>query len=289
MICALADRQHEIVHRRQLLAAGLTDQMIRGRIERRLLRPLHRGVYKVGPGRPSEEGLFMAAVFAAGEGSALSHRSAAALWRLRPQNAGPIEVTTPRRGTRVRPGLRIHAARTLPAREVTYHRGIPCTTPSRTLVDLAADLWPRELRRALEQAQIERIFDLDAIEAALASANGRKGSGRLRALMAELHDEPAPTRSELEMRFLDLVRSASLPSPVVNAAVCGHEVDFHWPTAKLIVETDGSRTHSTPIAFERDRRRDLRLESAGWHVIRLTWGQITREPETVTALLRGRL
>jgi very-short-patch-repair endonuclease len=76
-----------------------------------------------------------------------------------------------------------------------------------------------------------------------------------------------------------------LPLPVVNAIVAGHEVDFHWPAYRLVVETDGGGTHTTAIAFERDRRRDLHLELAGWHVIRLSWRQVLEQPESVIALL----
>ena len=167
--------------------------------------------------------------------------------------------------------------------------GIPCTSPARTLVDLAAVATPRALERALERLLILRLFDRTALNNALRRANGRRGTGTLRRLLAELGDEPPPTRNELERRFLDLVREAGLPAPVVNAMVAGHEVDFHWPAQGLIVETDGRATHDTPVAFERDRGRDVDLELAGWHVIRLTWRQLSEEQARVAAMLRTRL
>jgi very-short-patch-repair endonuclease len=64
------------------------------------------------------------------------------------------------------------------------------------------------------------------------------------------------------------------------------EVDFHWPPFKLVVETDGKATHGHPIAFHRDRDRDLYLQERGWRVLRLTWRQVTEEPQRVVALLR---
>ena len=102
-------------------------------------------------------------------------------------------------------------------------------------------------------------------------------------------DEPAPVRSELERRFLEVVREEGLPMPVINARVAGHDVDFQWPRRRLIVETDGRATHDTPHQFERDRRRDLELSLAGWHVIRVGWRQVVHEPGRVAALLRSRL
>jgi very-short-patch-repair endonuclease len=135
---------------------------------------------------------------------------------------------------------------------------------------------------------ILRLLDKGAIDAALDRANGRRGTGRLRRLLDDLDDAP-PTRSEMERRFLQLLREASLPSPITNGQVNGYEVDFHWPDARLIVETDGRAAHDNPFAFERDRQRDLELKLAGWEVIRLTWRQLRDEPGRIVELLRANL
>lgn len=136
---------------------------------------------------------------------------------------------------------------------------------------------------------ILRRVDRRALDAALERANGRRGTGIVRALLNELDDNTPPTRSELERRFLSLIQGDSLPSPVTNGLVNGHEVDFHWPASKLIVETDGRATHDNPFAFERDRQRDLDLSLAGWTVIRITWRQLRDQPDRVIALLRAHL
>lgn len=65
-------------------------------------------------------------------------------------------------------------------------------------------------------------------------------------------------------------------------------MDFAWPRAELVVETDGRPTHDNPYAFHNDRARDLDLELAGWHVIRLSWSQVVDEPERVSKLLGRR-
>jgi very-short-patch-repair endonuclease len=88
-----------------------------------------------------------------------------------------------------------------------------------------------------------------------------------------------------------LTRSARLPDPEVNTWIVTDQrepalcVDFLWRRERLIVETDGYRTHGTRQAFERDRRRDQRLVLAGWRVIRVTWRQLTREPMQVAGTL----
>ena len=102
-----------------------------------------------------------------------------------------------------------------------------------------------------------------------------------------LHDPREQlTRRELEARFLDLCRRYGLLLPEVN----GHLVidgismmpDFIWRDAGLIVEADSRRVHGTVAAFEKDRRRDQLLTTAGWTVIRCTWRQVLDEPEPLS-------
>jgi very-short-patch-repair endonuclease len=285
----LAARQHAVVSRRQLLAMGIGPDAIHHRIRTGRLHPLHRGVYLVGHELPLSNSRCMAAVLACGPGAVASNRTAAALLGLAPSSSGDLEVTVLRARARGRPGITVHRTRSFHPADVGRCNGIPCTSPARTLVDLASVLDRRRLRRALERSIELRILDGRAMDAALGRARGRRGTGVLRELLAALHGEPAPTRSELERLFLELVRAAALPLPVVNARIAGFEVDFHWPAARLIVETDGRETHDTPHRFEEDRRRDLALSLAGWRVVRVSWGQVAREPEAVVALLRSLL
>jgi very-short-patch-repair endonuclease len=288
-IAALAKRQHGVVSRRQLLAAGVTARAIEHRLAMRRLHHVHRGVYAVGHPLVSGEGRYLAAVLACGAGAVVSHRSAAAMWDLRPSSSPVVHVTVARRGTRRRRGIAVHATRWLPSEEVAAKDAVPCTSPMRTLVDLAAVLRPRDLSRALERSLMLRLFDRAALAAALAHAGGRRGTGALGRLVAELDDEPPPARSELERRFLELVRAARLPAPVVNGRVGAYEVDFHWPAHRFVVETDGRATHDTPIAFERDRERDLALALAGFDVVRISWRQLDREPDRVAAIVTARV
>jgi very-short-patch-repair endonuclease len=106
----------------------------------------------------------------------------------------------------------------------------------------------------------------------------------LRALLNRTHG-PTLTRSEAEERLLSPVRAARLPHPELNVRVAGHEVDFLWRNAHLVVEVDGFSYHSTRTAFERDRLRDARLYSLDLSVVRVTWRQMVDEPEALVALL----
>jgi very-short-patch-repair endonuclease len=288
-IARLAARQHAVVSRRQLLAMGLGRDAIRHRIRVGRLHAIHPGVYTVGHPLLLPYSCYMAAVLACGTGAVASHRAAAAVLGICPAPSGDVEVTVRRAGGRRRRGITVHATRSIEPFEVVTCEGIPCTSPARTLVDLAGVLDRRRLRRALERSLELRVFDRRLVDAALGRANGRRGTGALRALLAELPDDPPPLRSELERRFLDLVRAEGLPLPVVNARIGDHEVDFHWPAPRLIVETDGRATHDTARQFEEDRRRDMELTLAGWHVVRVGWRQVVHEPGRVVALLRSRL
>jgi hypothetical protein len=210
-----------------------------------------------------------------------------------------------RGGGRRHEGIAVHVTRSLPESEITTVESIPCTTWARTLVDLAATMNERQLRRALERTLELRLFDGHAVDAVLKTSNGRRGTGLLRRILADLADEAPPTRQELERRFLELVTRARLPYPIVNGRIGELEVDFHWPEHRVVVETDGGATHGHVVAFHRDRDRDLTLALADWHVIRLTCrhgasqagphpvrhigyriGTPTRAPQRVVAVLR---
>lgn len=131
----LAERQHGVLARGQLLAAGFSTRAIEGRMERGVLHAVHRGIYAVGHPLLSVNGRRMAAVLACGPGAALSYRSAARLWGLRRGSESSIEVTRAK-GWRAPVGILVHRA-TLPDDELAVVDGIPVTTVPRTVLDLA--------------------------------------------------------------------------------------------------------------------------------------------------------
>ncbi len=114
----------------------------------------------------------------------------------------------------------------------------------------------------------------------LALARGQHGAVAVRRLAAV-----GVSRKVAERRFLELIRAARLPEPETNARVHGYEVDLLWRDQRLIVEVDGYAFHSTRGSFERDRRRDADLSARNHRVLRVTWRQITTEPEALVATL----
>lgn len=279
---ALVQRQHGVVTRRQLQALGFSEGAIDHRIARRRLHPLHEGVYAVGRPEAGVLGEWMAAVLACGPGALLSHDSAAAHWGIRPSAGRVPHVSVPRSRAPRRPGIRIHRRRALVPDDLAVHDGIPITSPSATIIDIAPGLSRAQLERAVSEA--DRL-DLVTPEALRAATEGRRIPGA-RAIRELLDDEMfALTDSELERRFLLIVRRAGLPMPLTQARLNGFKVDFWWPDRGLIVETDGLRYHRTPTQQKRDRIRDQRHTAAGLTTLRFTYGQIVQDPRYVERTL----
>ncbi len=284
-IATIATKQRGRVSRRQLLAAGITDNVIVGLVRRLVIFPLHPGVYAVGHLAPLALGDETAALLALPDDAALSQYSGAQLWGMLAPGArdGRIHIVVGHASSKRLPGVRIHRSRTLTPTDIRIRNGLPVTSPARTLLDLTEALTERELELAYDRALVASIVTADDVERVLRNADGRRGKRLLRDLL-DRHRGPAVTRSQAEERFLDLIRRARLPEPIVNARVHGYEVDFLWP-GRLIVEIDGFRFHSTRRAFEHDHRKDAVLRGAGLPVLRFTWHQLTAEPVAVVALV----
>jgi very-short-patch-repair endonuclease len=283
-VADLVRRQHGVVTHDQLLRAGLSSDAIDRRVAARRLRRIHRGIYLVGPITPPNA-REMAAVLACGSGAVLSHRSAAALWKLLPYPASsaPVDVTVVA-GDRRRSGIRVRRVRELPRDEITRQHGIPITTPARTLLDVAATEDESDLEQAVATAERSHLTSRAKLNLLLARYPRRRGTRALRALV-ERTERPALTRSKAERRFLALIRKAGLPAPEVNFTTEDYELDFYWPEYRLAVEIDALWTHSSASSFESDRRRDAELATRGIQVIRVTDRRIANEPERLIAMV----
>lgn len=284
-IGALAEAQHGVVSRRQLLGLGVGSGAIESRVARGQLRRVQWGVYAVGHRSTGRESRWMAAVLSAGPDAVLSHRSAGALWRILPAMSILPEVT---RRTRIqtRPDLRGHSGRLI-SDEVTRVDGIPVTSVPRTVLDIAACLTMPQLERALNEIEVRGITDKLSIPDLLERYPRQRGSAKLRALLADATALRGVTRQELEQRFGAVLRGTDLPLPRLNAdvAVRGRffEADCLWPEQRVIVELDGRAAHATRRAFESDRERDRLLQAEGWRVVRVTWRQLRDDAAAVVS------
>lgn len=58
-------------------------------------------------------------------------------------------------------------------------------------------------------------------------------------------------------------------------------IDFAWPKLYLGIETDSHKYHSSPFRKKKDRRKQARLETHGWVIVRFTTTHVVTEPEWV--------
>jgi very-short-patch-repair endonuclease len=283
VIAELAARQHGVVARNQLLALGVGARAIEHRLAHGRLHPIHRGVFAVGHPVRTPDATWVAAALAAGPDAVLSHRSAAAIWAMRQSSRLVVEVITPRKLRR--PRVQAHRI-VLPDDEVTIERGIPVTTPARTLFDLAAVVSHQQLEAAFNEAEYRRLGSPTSLGALLERYPGRRGTRAVRRLLDEhRRNGRTVTRSVLERRFLAVLDAHDLPRPRINRVTDHGELDATWSDRRLVVEVDGWAAHGTRKAFEEDRARDRALVVAGWRVIRLTWRQLEEEADAIAAQL----
>jgi very-short-patch-repair endonuclease len=290
-VSELAERQHGLAARRQLLALGLSKRAIEGRLERGVFHPMHRGVYAVGFRIRSKEARWMAATLACGPDAVLSHWSAAGLWGLRRGSSQAIEVTRAK-GWRA-PGAVVAHRAAPPDDERTVVDGIPVTTTPRTILDLAAVASRRQVERALNEVEVRRLTDRLSIPDLLARYPGRPGTVVLRELLDEDTERDGVTENDFEESLVPLLDSYGLPRPRFNADIAVGErffrADCLWRKERLIVELDGRAAHGTRKAFEGDRERDRLLMADGWLVMRMTWRQLRTQQSAIASDLHKAL
>lgn len=234
----------------------------------------------------------MAAVLASGPGAVLSHRSATALWGIWGSGAGEVHVTVPRK-SRSRRAIHRHFG-ALPVDEVTIHDGIPVTSAARAVLDLAADKGEAAAESALREMEYLGIYGPLSIPTLLARHPNHHGATMVARCLERLKDDPGGRlRSPLEELFLPFLDAHRIPRPRLNHwLVVGDDrfqVDCYWPDARLIGELDDFQSHGTKRAMGKDRRRDRRLLTESFRVVRITEAQLRSEPLALAADLRSLL
>lgn len=166
--------------------------------------------------------------------------------------------------------------------------GIRGTSPARTLLDLASQLPPTALRRAVREAMAQRDVAIRQLADVIARTGPRRGSRKLADVIA---DGYTPTRSVLEDIVLDLILTGGFERPDVGKplVIAARRIvpDFRWPAHRLIVEADGAQWHDNMLAREDDAERQALLEASGERVLRVTWDDAVRKQQQTWARLAG--
>jgi very-short-patch-repair endonuclease len=229
----------------------------------------------------------MVAVLACGgpRMAALSHSSAAALFKIGVEQAAVIEVSRRSPVPLDLPGITVHRRPALRDGSYGFYEGIPVTSPVQTLIDLATRDDRLAMERSMNEADKLGLVRTDDLRKALDDHPGEPGVARLRLILDRATFRF--TRSELERAFLPLVEQAGLPVPRTSVYVNGYEVDFYFAGLGLVIETDGLTYHRTPAEQKKDRERDQAHTAAGLTCLRFTHGQIKYEPDHVVRTLRA--
>jgi very-short-patch-repair endonuclease len=255
---------------------------------------IHQGVYRFVHVPVTTAGLVRAAL-AATDGTAIaSHSSAAMLLGLRDVPVGLPEITLVSRKRNV-PKLRrvrVHSSRELPAGDRTQIRGMPCTTGSRTLIDLCSRFPEAVNMQRADQAICAGIASRNTLHArATALKSGRRGVRTLAEITAP--DADGTFWSALERAFGENVRRYGLPAPEYNAPleIAGRRyyTDALWRSCGLVVELHGMTFHSMPSDRANDDERLNALVCAGFRTLVFGWVQVMYEFDEVAQVILSML
>lgn len=286
-VSRLAARQNGVIATRQLTSYGIVSRMVTLRVSRGQLHRVFRGVYAVGHSAVSRNGLFTAAVLACGPETTLGHHAAAAYHGMRRWDDRDIDVIVPRSAGRAIDGIRARRS-TLDARDVWTRGSLRVTSPARTILDLAAAMPFKPLRRMIRQALAERRVTVRQLLDVLHRYPRHRGAANLRAVIA---NGTEPTRSDLEDIALDLLDSGAVARPQVNPRLRldGRTIhpDLLYRGQRLAIELDSRRWHNDPLTLQDDADKQAILEAHGYRVLRITWWQIVNRPQQTLRRIRA--
>jgi len=291
----VAQQQHGALSSKAASEAGMTSSQLHRQRSSGQLVAVHRSVSRVHGAPVTWLQQLRTATLVGNELAVVSHLAACALLGFDGFATGRVEVTVPYGHSCRHRGVVWHRSRHLGAVDITSVLGIPVTTVSRTLIDIAPLIPASRLQELIDQC----IRRGDTSPARLRwrtkelCGPGRAGSTILRELLNDYLPGELVPASVFERRALRVIEAAGLPRPKVRykVKVTGGsiEVDLAWTDVRLCVECDGAKWHDTRQRFERDAERRTLLAAAGWRVIHIRWSDLLRRPQVVVAAIRAAL
>jgi very-short-patch-repair endonuclease len=279
----IAAGQKTLLTSEELMSCGLGEGAVAYRLKNGRLHVVFRGVYSFGCGELPLYGRELAGLLACGDGSFVSHRSAAFVWGLMDRAPAEVEVSVAERGCRSREGLRVHRVQGIDRRELRRREDLWVSSPARVCLEIAA-VSPPELPGVIDEGLARRLLTKREIEAVMGRHHGQRGTARLAAILGD-DSAMTITRSEAEKAMLKLIRDGRLPEPEVNVRLGPYKPDFMWRSHHLIVELDSYTFHGGPRGFQRDYDKDLFYRDAGFDVLRFLRAHVVHEPAPVLVRL----
>jgi len=283
-----------VLTRSQAMALGMSSRTIDRRVAQgRLVRVTSQMVLL--PGTLLSEKAILAAATTALP-AVVSHQSAARMHGVELKWPAGQSVSVPVRRSNRFLGVTVHQLTDLLEQHVTRREGLPITTATRTVVDLAAVVASKELAVVLDHLQRRGQTSYEEVASLLESLarKGKPGVSRLRKLLSARLGRPLITESALETLLLEVIVGGGLPLPTTQfhptwlRRIKGR-VDMAYLNENLIIEADSLRWHGSASSFQLDRQRDNLAQLAGWIVLRFTWEDLTTRPSYVVGSLRRAL
>ena len=265
---ALLEKQLSVVSRGQLLALGMTDNVMQYRVRRggpwQALLP---GVYLSVSGTPSHRQKEMAALLYAGPGSLITGPVALLHHSIRSEpNLDVIDVLVPIERQRSSAGFaRLHRTARMPDPDLIERAGAPGPgAPRRGRYRSAAHQPPGRPRRGRGRRPAGPLHGQRAGRPS-SGTDPIKGSAMFRSVLAEVADG---IRSTAEGDLRDLIKTARLPMPLFNPSLYLGDTflakpDAWWPDAGVAAEVDSRAFHLSPDHWDRTRRRHTLMGAAG--------------------------
>jgi hypothetical protein len=285
LVAKLFASQHGVAARRQLVELGVTARMIERRLASGFWRAPHEGVYAMVGAPGTHEQSLMAAVLFAGRGAAVSDRAAAAVhgtWAFRAD--GLVEITSPRRIEL--PGVVVHRARVADDTHIMTVRGLPVTTPARTVVDLGSSVSQHIVANLLEEWLADRKVTIAGLRFVIDAVMrpGCHGAGVARRVLESRSLGTEAADSTQEHLLATILRAYGAPEPAYHPLVDVGlprplELDYGYVPEKLAMEVQGQHLYTTNKSkYAWSLERTNLLQAAGWLVLQYTPTQLRTRP-----------
>jgi hypothetical protein len=295
LLVEIAKARFGVASRQEATGAGLSEGQINRRIAVGAIQEPSPGALVIGAAPKTWEQEVAVAVLSMGKGAAASHMTAAALWGMLNTSGGRVDVVV-RRWDRFHRHFIVHESLDLLGEDVTVHRGIPITIPSRTVVDSGA-VFRSAVPEMYHRGHRLGLVDPDAINAFVrrVAKRGRRGVGPAKALLRNLNMQPDRTESWAEDIYLRISRDAGFPEPIQQLEIRTADgwficrCDFGYPDLMLAIFIDGISYHGDGQAFQTDRVQGNELSLIGWRYLRFTYWDLVNRPYYVTQQVRSAL
>jgi hypothetical protein len=282
-LAVVASSQFGAFTRAQAYQAGLSRGQVMDRIASGLWVLIHPKVMIAATTPRSPATRAVAGLLYAGDRAWFSHATAARLRGIDPQLVDPrIWITVPVDVMRTKQtGLQITRSRRITNFTSVAH-GFPTMTDARTIVDLARVADRAALQRILYDVVSREVVTIEDVLAAAEDFGGRVGIAVLREVTTEFsleHESALELDADTAFRRAGIFLEPQLE--VWDGPLLIARLDFGDPAAKIGIEIDGVRFHSTQSARRYDRQRDQALRRRGWLIERFTTEDVRRTPASM--------